>query len=338
MKALTNCLFGGMTLAAAFVGAAGAFANPIPLPTGPIYGKFSGVEQIAVGNNTMGVGSPYLATSGSVGAACPGCIQEPTAANNTEGTFGAFVVDNLSVGQVIIPRQSIGNLGPQFFANGGGGSTFGPQITGFFYGTTLTGFSTTGATGNGGVVDLYWWDKNNQSQAALDASNPATLRTSQTQFTGYTCANPPAGASGCTLLAQLDLVPGAVDNGTTVDPTTSAAAVGNLAGGNGTSDFYLRVDPSVVGAWTYELESGFFLNNFNGLLLPNITDFEAKYNFLHCTTGCAAWNGPAGSNIFGENLQDPFTADVVVPEPASLALLGTALLGLSVGLGRRSRR
>jgi hypothetical protein len=335
MKMNINQYVAGMSLAATLVGAAGAVASPIALTDGPIFGKFTGVEQLAVGNNTMGMGSPYLATSGNTGADCVGCINEPTAANHTEGTFGAFVVDNLSVGRVIIPNQSIGNLGPQFFANGGGGSTFGPQITGFFYGTTLTGFSSTGATGNGGIVDLYWWDKNNQSQAALDASNPAMLRTSQTQFTGITCANPPPGTSGCTLLAQLDLVPGAAENSTrtAVDPTTSAAAVGDLAGGNGTSDFYLEVDTSVVGAWTNQLSSQFFLNNFNGLALPDIADFEAKYNFLHCSTGCPAWDGVPGSNIFGENLQDPFTADAV-PEPASLALLGTALLGLGFGSRR----
>ena len=142
---------------------------------------------------------------------------------------------------------------------------------------------------------------NNQSQAALDASNPGILRTSQSQFSGITCGAPiPVGASGCQLLVQLDLVPGAVDNEIAVDPTQTAAAVGNLASGNGTSDFYLKVDPSVVGAWTNALSSGFFLYNFDGLLLPNIADFEAKYDFLHCTTattGCPDWNGPAGSNI-----------------------------------------
>jgi PEP-CTERM motif len=337
MKMTANYLLAGMTLSATLAAAAGAFANPIALPSGPLFGKFTGVEQVAAGNNTMGVGSPYPATSGNTGADCTGCVQEPTAANDTEGTFGAFVVSTLQPGAVTIPNQQIAQSGFPFFVDGQNG---GNQITGFFYGTTLKSFSSTGATGNGGIVDLYWWDKNNQSQAALDASNPAALRTSQTQFTGYTCANAPAGSSGCTLLVQLDLVPGAADNsGTAIDPTLTAAASGNLAGTmTGTSDFYLEVDTSVVGAWTNQLSSQFFQKNFDGLLMPDIADFESKYDFLHCTTGCAAWNGPAGSNIFGENLQDPFTADVVVPEPGSLALLGTALLGLGVGWRRRRQR
>ncbi len=326
-------LLAGTAFVATLVSAAGAFASPIVLPPGPLYGKFSGVEQVAPGNDTVGVGSPYLATSGNTGADCTGCVQEPTSANNTEGTFGAFVVSTLAPGKVTIPNQSISQNGPPFFVDGENG---GNQITGFFYGTTITSFSTTGATGNGGIVDLYWWDKNNQTQAKLDASNPATLRTSQSQFTGYTCANPPAGTSGCTLLAQLDLVPGAVDNGTTVDPTQTAAAAGDLtnSGKVGTSNFYLEVDTSVVGAWTKQLSSQFFLKNFDALLLPDIADLEAQYDFQHCTTGCPAWNG---SGMFGENLQDPFTADVV-PEPASIALLGTALLGLGLAWRRYGRR
>ena len=308
--------FAGTVFAAGLIGAAAASAGPIVLPAGPIFGKFSGVEQVAPGNNTMGVGSPYPAVG----------------ATGNEGTFGIFVVDNLSFGSVGIPNQQIDSLGLQFFANQGGGSVFGNQITGFFYGTTITQFSATGAQGDGGVVDLYWWDKNNQSQSAADAGNPATLRTSQTQYTGYTCANPPPGTSGCTLLAQLDLIPGAVDNGVTVNPNVTAAAVGNLAGGNGTSDFYLKVDTSVPGAWTAALADQFFLFNFNGLTLPVIGDVQSKYNFLHCTTGCPNWNS---TNIFGENLQDPFTASVV-PEPASLGLLGTGLIGIV--LGRRRKR
>ena len=325
-------LLAGAAFVATLAGASGAFASPIVLPGGPLYGKFSGVEQVAPGNDTVGVGSPYLATSGNTGADCAGCVQEPTAANNTEGTFGAFLVTTLSPGAVTIPNQHISQNGSPFFVDGQNG---GNQITGFFYGTTLTSFSATGATGNGGIVDLYWWDKNDQTQAKLDGSNPATLRTSQTQFTGYICANAPAGSSGCTLLAQLDLVPGAVDNGTTVDPTQTAAAAGDLEGGTvGTSNFYLEVDTSVVGAWTQQLSSQFFLKNFDGLLLPDIADLEAQYDFQHCTTGCAAWNGPG---MFGEDLQDPFTADVV-PEPASIALLGTALLGLGVAWRRYGRR
>ncbi len=288
-------LLAGAAFVATLAGASGAFASPIVLPGGPLYGKFSGVEQVAPGNDTVGVGSPYLATSGNTGADCAGCVQEPTAANNTEGTFGAFIVTTLSPGAVTIPNQHISQNGSPFFVDGQNG---GNQITGFFYGTTLTSFSTTGATGNGGIVDLYWWDKNNQTQANLDGSNPAALRTSQTQFTGYTCANAPAGSSGCTLLAQLDLVPRAVDNGATVRSDTDRRGCGRCSSGGtvGTSNFYPRSrHQRRPGRGRQQLSRPIRTKNFGGLLLPLTSrrSRSAGTIFQHCTTRLrAAWNGP----------------------------------------------
>ena len=326
----------GTALAVTLVGgAATALAAPIALPTGPIFGKYLGVEQVAPGNNTVGVGSPFPATSGTTGADCAGCVNE-NLTTDKEGTFGVFVIDTLQAGSVITPHQDIAQSGFPFFVNGQNG---GNQITGFFYGTNVKSLNSTGANGNGGIVDLYWWDVNNQSQAAADAANPATLRTSQTDFTGYTCANPPPGASGCTFLARLDLVPGTTDNGTTVDPTLTARARGDLAGTSiGTSQFYLETDLTAPGAWTSQLAGQWFQFNFDGLVLPDIADVFAQYDFLHCTTGCSAWNNST-TGALGENLNDPikfFTT--AVPEPGSLALLGTALLGLGVPWCSRRRR
>ena len=119
-------------MAATLLGAAAASAAPIALPSSPVFGTFVGVEQVAPANNTVGVGSPYLATSGTVGANCPGCVQEPTPANHTEGTFGVFIVGQLYPGVVGIPGQQIDQTGVPFFNNAGGGATFGPQITGAF--------------------------------------------------------------------------------------------------------------------------------------------------------------------------------------------------------------
>jgi hypothetical protein len=338
---ISGCLAG--FLAASLLGVASASAAPIALPSGPVYGTFFGVEQVAPANNTAGVGSPYLATSGTVGANCTGCVQEPTPALNKEGTFGVFIVGQLYPGTVGIPGQQIDQTGVPFFNNGGGGSTFGPQITGMFYGTTITSFtagpgSLGQATGNGGIVDLYWWDKNNQTQTATDAANPGILRTAQDQFTGYTCANPPAGTSGCTFLARLDLVPGAADNDGAgpVDPTLTALASGNLAGTSvGSSRFYIKVDPSVVGAWTNQIGSQFFNLNFDAFLLPQRADFYSQYTFLHCTAGCPNWNDSTTGRL-GENLVGAF--QFAVPEPASLGLLGTALLGIGLVWRRRQRR
>ena len=325
----------GTALAVTLVGgAATALAAPIVLPTGPIFGKYLGVEQVAPGNNTVGVGSPFPATSGTTGADCAGCVNE-NLTTDKEGTFGVFVIDTLQAGSVITPHQDIAQSGFPFFVNGQNG---GNQITGFFYGTNVKSLNSTGANGNGGVVDLYWWDVNNQSQAAADAANPATLRTSQTDFTGYTCANPPPGASGCTFLARLDLVPGTTDNGSTVDPTLTARARGDLAGTSiGTSQFYLEVDPTAPGAWTSQISGQWFQFNFDGLVLPDIADVFAQYDFLHCTTGCPAWNNST-TGALGENLNDPLKLFVAVPEPGSLAVLGTALLGLGLPWCSRRRR
>jgi len=332
----TSQLWGGIAFAAAVLSGSAASAAPITLPAGPIYGKFAGVEQL---NLTPVVGTGFTATSGTTGADCAGCV---TAAG-PENVFGVFVVSNLDFGDVGTAHQDISQTGPTFFANGGGGSTYGNQISGIFYGEQVVSSTGANTAANGGVLDLYWWDSNKLSQTSLDASIPLTSRTTQSQYSNVTCgAVVTNGASGCTFLARLDLVPGSAEAGGAVDPTKTAQANADLSGSSGgNSKFYLEVDTTVTGAWTNQLATQWFFKNFDGLALPDIADVSGQYDFTHCSpptaTTCAAWGN--GVTSFGLNINDPFTFFAApVPEPATLTLLGTALLGLGARRRRRNAK
>jgi len=325
-----------MVVAAAVFSASAASAAPITLPAGPIVGGFKGVEQL---NLTPLIGTGFTATSGTTGADCTGCV----AATGAENVFGAFVVTGLDFGTVGTAHQDISQTGPAFFSNGGGGTTYGNQITGLFYGEQVVSQAGTNTAANGGVVDLYWWDSNNQSQSSLDASNPLTSRTAQDQYSNVTCGAVITNlASGCKFLARLDLVPGSAEAGGAVDPTKTAQADANLAGSSGgNSKFYLEVDTSVTGAWTNQLSTQWFFKNFDGLALPDLADVSGQYDFTHCSpptaTTCLQWGN--GVTSFGLNINDPFTFFAApVPEPATLTLLGTALLGLGARRRRRNAK
>ena len=140
-------------------------------------------------------------------------------------------------------------------------------------------------------------------------------------------------------LARLDLVPGALDNGVAVDPTLTTQTLGSLTGTapHGDANFYLEVDPTyTIGAWTGQLAGKFFQFNFNGLALPAIADMEAEYQFFNCQAACSNWAN-ANNNWFGETIANG-SFQFAVPEPASLGLLGTALLGMGLAWRRRQRR
>src|SRR5438132_953135 len=98
----TGHLAAGAAVAATLFGAAAALAAPIVLPSGPVFGKFLGVEQVSPTNMTPG--GPFPATSGTTGADCAGCGNE-NLTTDKEGTFGVFVIDTLSAGSVTVPHQ-----------------------------------------------------------------------------------------------------------------------------------------------------------------------------------------------------------------------------------------
>jgi hypothetical protein len=226
-----------------------------------------------------------------------------------EINWGVLLVSTMNPGNVTGPN-TIESTGASFFTNI---SSANAQITGIFYGAERT----TSVTGNpfpatSGFIDLYWRDLSIYSTTDISTTAP-TVRTGLSTATGYTDG---------TLLAHLAFANGII----TGDPTVFIAGSAVPTGGTNFAGFatsYANVDTSVAGAYTTALNSDFFTTAYG----------TRDLRFRNIYEELPSWNGTS-SNVVGARSTDPATA-YVIPEPASLALVGAALLGLALTSRRK---
>lgn len=307
--------------------ASAAFADPITLPTGGIWAQLSGAEEFAPLNNTG-----FNATNGSQSVATGG-----------EGNWGVFDITTLGPAGGLVPNAELAPDGTPFFVNGQNG---GNQILGMFYGVNITSVGTP-TLAQDGVLDLYWWDSNNQNNLTTLTTGGASLRNNISEsgapgsgYAGYTCA---PGTPGCTFLAELDFVPGNFN--AAYPPNTTVASITDPAvTANNTAYFEAEVDTSAGGAWAPQLANNYFLFNPNSFPplnpLPDPADLNGQDDTSPCSgvgatlSTCAGWSAAPFST--GLSLSDP--EQLFVAEPTSIALFGAGLLGIGLFYRRRQKR
>jgi hypothetical protein len=319
-KKLKSALVGSGMLAGALFTASAAVAGPIALPGGAgLNLQLNGEEQVNGANSdtcTLCGAGPVPAYNGSQSAA----------AGNNEGLWGVFIINNIAPALPIVPNSELAQSGAPFFTNAGGPGSPGQQILAVFYGGNVTHLGAP-STAQYGVIDLYWWDKNVQSDFNTASTGGAALRDNggvNSQFgsgyAGYSCGSPaPVGASGCQLLAEFDLVAENAPGG----GNTSQYSVGDVttaAGGAGY--FEAEVDPTKGGAWANQLAADYFsLNNPALLSLPmnDASDLNGVADSRACLpTFCGlGWTGQPGTTV---RVSDPVQLFTKVPEPGTLSL------------------
>lgn len=289
-----------------------AQAAPISLQAGPMYLQFNNMEQAGRINtstfsnlNLDGIAGNELTTSAA------------------EFNWGVVNISSVQAGGVATPHTDITG-GTSYFADGFSGG----QVHGIFYGFTL---STT-FTLTGGYMDLYWTDGNGLITAAdLNGGFAPTNRTDWNKAGKFTQG---------TLLARVKYQSGVTDgdNVTTVSSTSDPLSFT----GTGVADGYASVmdinGDGVIdaadGTWAASLNSDWFWVDPNGNTIRGEAGETRDLRFTTRFENMNSWDGANG--VQGLHSNDPARA-FVIPEPASLALAGIALLGLGLSRRRNSK-